>query len=72
MSIVIEKGNENELFVSFTYSYDRVCKIKKIEGHRWNPKLKHWIVPNNMETINKIILSFMDEEIIMDPYLNLY
>lgn len=69
MTIKIEKGNDNELFISFTYDYERIRRIKEIEGHRWNPKLKHWILPNTKESLNKLAVAFYDEEIIIDPSL---
>lgn len=69
MTIKIEKGNEEELNICFTYDYERIEKIKKIKGHRWNPKLKHWIVPNNEEVLRELSILFFDEEIIIDPSL---
>ncbi|EJO5348393.1 hypothetical protein NRP93_002517 [Clostridium botulinum] len=71
MPIVIskEKDDEDRLYVTFNYTYNRVEKIKKIEGHKWNPIKKHWSIPNNRETIDKIVLTFYDEEVMLDASL---
>lgn len=71
MAVYIEKGNYDELYVSFTYSYERVKRIKEIKGSRWNPVKKHWAVPNTLESINKIVIAFLDEEVILDPSIDI-
>lgn len=36
MSIIIGKGLNNNIIVSFPYSVERVNKIKQIEGNKFN------------------------------------
>ena len=71
MSIYIEKGNLDELHISFTYDYERVKKIKEIKGARWNAERKYWILPNNNEIIKKLVIAFCEEEVIIDPSIDL-
>jgi hypothetical protein len=71
MSIYIEKGNLHELHISFTYDYERVRRIKEIKGVRWNPERKYWILPNSVEIIRELVIKFYDEEVIVDPSIDL-
>ncbi|MCR1935525.1 hypothetical protein ACQX0N_12175 [Clostridium tepidum] len=71
MPIIIgkEKDDDDRLYVVFNYTPDRVKRIKKIEGHKWNTIEKHWSIPNNKEVIDKIVLTFYDEEVMLDASL---
>ncbi|MGO5075704.1 hypothetical protein ACTQ4K_17575 [Clostridium sporogenes] len=71
MPIVIskEKDDDDRLYVTFNYTHNRVERIKKIEGYKWNAIKKHWSIPNNRETIDKIVLTFYDEEVMLDASL---
>ena len=71
MPIVIskEKDDEDRLYVNFNYTHNRVERIKKIEGHKWDVIKRHWSIPNNKETIDKMVLTFYDEEVMLDASL---
>lgn len=53
MAVLISKL-ENTLLVKFSYSPERVSKIKSIKGHRWDPKRREWTIPHSDENINAI------------------
>lgn len=65
MTIQIDKGLSQELLLSFDYNKEYVKRVKKIPGRVWDPKNKHWIVPNNEKTI-KAIATLFDKSIILD------
>ncbi len=70
--IRIEKENSGKIKVIFPYynpSY--VSKIKDIQGYRWHPEEKYWSLPNIDGTLEKILRVFEDEEIYIDPTLQL-
>ncbi|EJP6473694.1 hypothetical protein NHI66_003054 [Clostridium botulinum] len=71
MPIIIgkEKEDDDRLYVTFNYTHDRVERMKRIEGHKWNAIEKHWSIPNNKEIIDKIVLTFYDEEVMLDASL---
>ncbi|WP_129598359.1 integrase [Anaerophilus nitritogenes] len=72
MTIQIEKENEKILAISFSYSFDRVKKMKSIEGSYWNEKKKSWIIPYNKEKLLKFLSLFSDEEIITKDALDCF
>ncbi|MEG0371257.1 MAG: integrase [Clostridium sp.] len=72
MAVTIEKGDGNYIMISFSYDYDKVSAIKKIEGSRWNETKKAWIVPNTKKAINIISVDFCDEDIIFDSSIDLF
>ncbi|NLC43212.1 MAG: tyrosine-type recombinase/integrase [Clostridiales bacterium] len=65
MTIQIDKGLSQELLLSFDYNKEYVTRVKKIPGRVWDPKNKHWIVPNNEKTI-KAIVTLFDKSLISD------
>ncbi|MFW6035134.1 MAG: site-specific tyrosine recombinase/integron integrase [Halothermotrichaceae bacterium] len=66
MVIHITKKNKENLAASFDYSMDRVNKIKKIPGRRWDKHEKLWYLPNNEYTIKILLDIFADEGILVD------
>lgn len=64
-----EKDDDDRLYVSFNYTEDRIRRIKKIQGNKWNYRNKSWSVPNTKETIDRIVLAFYDEEVMLDASL---
>ncbi|SDZ03442.1 site-specific tyrosine recombinase/integron integrase [Tindallia californiensis] len=64
--ITIFQKNADELSVSFPYTPERVKRIKKITGRRWDPKSKCWLVPNTSGSQSQLMHEFQDEEIIWD------
>lgn len=65
MTIQINNGLSQELLLSFDYNKEYVKRVKKIPGRVWDPKNKHWIVPNNEKTI-KAIATLFDKSLISD------
>ncbi|ARE88320.1 site-specific tyrosine recombinase/integron integrase [Clostridium formicaceticum] len=47
-----------------------VKKIKKVEGRRWQPHKKCWVVPNNVKSINSLIRVFVNDNVSWDKSLN--
>ncbi|MFZ3371647.1 MAG: tyrosine-type recombinase/integrase [Desulfitobacteriaceae bacterium] len=63
MVIHIQRNNHKRLFIKFTYTVERVTKIKTIIGYRWNPENKYWTVPDTVENIERLFELFKDEQI---------
>lgn len=55
-----------ELKIYFSYSDERVQKIKTIPGRRWYPDLKCWIVQNTEANMEKLRSLFNDELVIYE------
>ncbi|WP_408956122.1 site-specific tyrosine recombinase/integron integrase [Natroniella sp. ANB-PHB2] len=62
MSIYLEKEAE-EIIVKFNYSADRVKRIKKINGRKWDPKRKAWRIPYSIKNIEEIKRLFKDDKL---------
>jgi site-specific recombinase XerD len=71
MEIRIQKGEDGRLIVRFSYTSERVDKIKQIDGRRWNPDKKYWTIPPTEEAIDKFFDIFSDEEVSVDKSLNI-
>lgn len=63
MAIFVNKGNNNNLLITFEYNKERVLKIKRL-SNRWDPQNKNWEIPYTKESINNLSGVFCDEEII--------
>ena len=61
MISVLEAGNE--LKITFQYSVDRINKIKKLKGHRWDPKEKVWYILNSNDNVRDLEKLFHPEGI---------
>jgi integrase/recombinase XerD len=70
MSIIIEKGLNNNIIVSFSYSVERVDKIKQIEGNKFIYKDNCWSIPYSSKSYNKLKYLFINEEIIIKKNSN--
>lgn len=70
MTIQIEKGNNENLYISFTYDVERVKKIKSIKGSHWDSKKRVWGIPHNKETLLKFLYLFSDEEVLAHDALD--
>jgi len=44
-TIKISKGASGRITVAFSYSPDRVARVKPIEGYRRHPEEKYWSFP---------------------------
>lgn len=62
MSIYIKKLG-SKLVVKFSYSVDRLEKIKSIEGYRWDKESKEWILPYSEDNFKRIRELFKYEQI---------
>ena len=69
MALEIQRGNDKELFVRFSYSPEKVRKIKTLEERRWDRDKKCWIISNTEGVIEKLQQVFNNEEIVVDPKL---
>lgn len=69
MSVKISRHN-NELVIAFSYSIERISKIKTIKGYKWNPEEKVWTVPFCDENINDLKKLFKSEQLIIDFIVN--
>lgn len=65
MSVKISK-HENELIVTFTYSPEKINKIKSIRGYSWNPSKRQWLIPYSDENIDSLKKLFSNERVIID------
>jgi integrase/recombinase XerD len=45
MAILVNKGSNQNLIITFDYSLERVRKIKQV-SNRWNPLGKYWEIPH--------------------------
>lgn len=70
MTIRIEKESEKELHVYFSYSEERVEKVKKVQGRKWIPEKRCWSIPDTTEAIKELLIIFSDEEIKTDSKLD--
>jgi integrase/recombinase XerD len=50
----IEKGDNNELRVSFPYDAELVKKIRTVEGRHWSSEQKCWLVPRTEVVMNEL------------------
>jgi len=60
MSVNITK-KENTLIVCFTYSSDKIAKIKSIRGYKWHIDKKVWTVPYTEENLKTLKALFKNE-----------
>jgi Site-specific recombinase XerD len=62
MSVRVSKSG-NELTINFTYSPERISKIKTIKGYKWKPEKKEWAVPLSDNNINILRNLFKNEQL---------
>lgn len=65
MSVKISKLGD-ELLIAFSYSIEKISKIKSIKGYRWDPKRREWTVPFSDENLNKLKKLFGNEKVNID------
>lgn len=66
-----QKGNYKELFITFSYTEERVKRMKTIQNRSWNPEKKYWIIPYTDEAICQFNKAFADDKIVMDPAIRI-
>lgn len=49
--------------ISFDFDEEIIKRIKRVEGRRWEPKKKYWIVPNNTESKIKLMNVLKDYDL---------
>jgi len=54
LELLIEKGENNLLLVSFSYNEEYVSRIKTIKDRKWDSNTKKWSIPNTEESIVKL------------------
>jgi len=63
MTIYLGKHKKNRIRVDFHYSKDRVKKIKKVSGGKYDPDGKFWTVPCDNKTLKFLFKLFDDESV---------
>lgn len=70
MTIYLEKGPGEAISVKLK-TKDELSKIKAIRGCNWNGTVKCWVLPLTVEKLQQLFTVFSDEEIVVDPALDL-
>lgn len=65
MSVKISKL-EDELIITFSYSVEKISKIKSIKGYKWDSERREWTVPFSDENLNKLKELFGNEKVNID------
>ncbi|MCK8828248.1 site-specific integrase [Natroniella acetigena] len=71
MSIYLEKEAE-EIMVKFNYSAERVERIKKIKGRKWDPKRKVWRIPYSIKNIEEIKRLFRNDKVYINDEMKIF
>ena len=69
MGVSVQEDGTKKKTVPFPYDPALVAKVKTIPGYRWNHDKKQLGFPNTNGTLGKILKTFEDEEIHLDPAL---
>jgi integron integrase len=67
--VKVSRDTSGKITVAFPYDPSRISKIKTIEGHKWNPDMKHWSFPDSEGVVHKILKVFGQEQVHLDPAL---
>ncbi|CAA7599985.1 Integrase [Acididesulfobacillus acetoxydans] len=70
VAIQVNKGNDENLIITFEYSPARVKKVKQVT-RRWNPLGKYWEMPFTEDAVERLVKAFADEEVRFDPSIDL-
>lgn len=70
--IEIRTKPPNDLILSFEYDIEIIKKVRTITGRKWDNSNRYWIVPNNIETIDRINNLFSSSDIIDNTQLALF
>ena len=54
---------ENKFGVKVPYSEERVRKMKKVEGRKWDPKNRVWVIPAKLKIFKSLKRIFSEEKI---------
>jgi hypothetical protein len=71
MSVFLKyiKGNNKELYVTFNYTDARVEAVRAIQGRKWDPGKKRWIIPFTEEAVRSLYEKLPEDKIIPDSLL---
>lgn len=75
MEILLSKRDETILTVKFEFCKDRIAKIRKIPGRRWDPEQAVWTIPYTISVVQQLLIVFenytmrVDEELQKECYL---
>lgn len=64
MAVIIDRKN-NDLLITFSYSPERISKIKSIKGYRWDAHQKSWFVPYTETNLSILKSLFHNEQMIV-------
>ncbi|MEA3432062.1 MAG: phage integrase N-terminal SAM-like domain-containing protein, partial [candidate division WOR-3 bacterium] len=67
--IKIINRQSGEIAVVLPFNPVHIEKVKKIKGHRWNPKEKCWTFPRSKDTIISLLDIFRDKNVWIEPSL---
>ena len=67
--IGITAGAPGEMIVRFTYTEDRVERIRTIAGRRWDRETKSWIVPRGRACLDALFSVFEADRVWVEPRL---
>jgi site-specific recombinase XerD len=68
--VKVRPGDKGRLIVTFSYSPERVEKIKTIPGKWWHPEGKYWTVPSTAGMVERLVALFEGERVEVDPALH--
>ena len=67
--VKVRPGDNGRLIVTFSYSPERVKKIKTIPGKWWHPEEKYWTVPSTAGMVERLVSLFERERVEIDTAL---
>ncbi|KNY25931.1 site-specific tyrosine recombinase/integron integrase [Pseudobacteroides cellulosolvens] len=62
--VFVKNYSELLLSVKFSYSIENIEKIKKVNGRKWVQSDKIWCIPNNNNSIKKLVSLFDKDKIV--------
>jgi len=66
----IRQGEPGRLKVIFTYTQERVDKIRTVPGRLWHKEEKVWTVPHDGQAVARLIKLFVGERVLLAPSLS--
>lgn len=66
LTIRVSKGKPGELELTVPYNREHIERIKSISGRKWDIPKKKWLIPDNGESLEKLIKLFSANEILFE------
>ncbi len=63
-----QEGNNDEIFITFKFTADRVQRIKTVAGSKWDATKRQWVISLREDTL-KVLEEVFEEELIYEPFL---